>query len=208
MDDHDVVVFTYLELETNVKIIRQKAEHFSERDFYILVTRWVRHVELGHFGEASRGSASLPEEGDSHSPTAYQIGFGVRRNSSKAKTGLPINGHHTLSVPRMIEKKPGNARRKDIIPKAVDNPLEISQVSCYARLDAYTPWGIIKDVMRPQSEEGKTAQKRRIRGSSSADSPRARNLEADVLTDTSIDPADFFDPEEFGYRRKPKLPGE
>jgi len=28
-----------------------------------------------------------------------------------------------------------------------------------------------------------------------------RPTEADILTDTDIDPADFFDPEEFGYRR-------
>ena len=62
--------------------------------------------------------------------------------------------------------------------------------------------------MRHQSGEGKTAKKRQIRGSSSADLPRARNLEADILTDTSIDPADFFDPEEFGYRRKQNLSGE
>jgi hypothetical protein len=59
-----------------------------------------------------------------------------------------------------------------------------------------------------QSGEGKTAKKRQIRGSSSADSPRARNHETDIPTDSSIDPADFFDPEEFGYRRKQNLSGE
>jgi hypothetical protein len=67
---------------------------------------------------------------------------------------------------------------------------------------------IIKDVMKRQSGEAEKAKKRQIRGSSSADSPRARNPRADVLTDTSIDPADFFDPEEFGYRRKQNLSGE
>jgi hypothetical protein len=62
--------------------------------------------------------------------------------------------------------------------------------------------------MKRQSMVGETAKKRLNHGSSSADSPRVRNREADVLTDTSIDPADLFDPEEFGYRRKQRLSGE
>jgi hypothetical protein len=62
--------------------------------------------------------------------------------------------------------------------------------------------------MKRQSGEGKKAKKRQIRGSSGTDLPRARNQNANVLTDTSIDPADFFDPEEFGYRRKQNLSGE
>jgi hypothetical protein len=61
--------------------------------------------------------------------------------------------------------------------------------------------------MRRQSGDTEKPKKRVNRGSSSADSPRARNLEADVPTDTSVDPADFFDPEEFGYRRKPNQSG-
>jgi hypothetical protein len=59
--------------------------------------------------------------------------------------------------------------------------------------------------MRRQSGEGEKFKKRHIRGSSSADLPRARNRNTEILTDTSIDPADFFDPEEFGYRRKQKI---
>jgi hypothetical protein len=62
--------------------------------------------------------------------------------------------------------------------------------------------------MKRQTKATENAKKRYDRGSSSADLPRARNLEPDVLTDPSIDPADLFDPEEFGYRRKQKLSGE
>jgi len=32
-------------------------------------------------------------------------------------------------------------------------------------------------------------------------SSEKKDIEADILTDTEIDPAEFFDPEEFGYRR-------
>ena len=62
--------------------------------------------------------------------------------------------------------------------------------------------------MRHQSGEGETAKKRVNGGSSSANLPREKDREAEVLAGTSIDPTDLFDPEEFGYRRKQKLSGE
>ena len=48
-----------------------------------------------------------------------------------------------------------------------------------------------------EGEEPKTARQgtgKRLTGS------QKRHLERDVLTDTSIDPADFIDPEEFGIQ--------
>ena len=52
--------------------------------------------------------------------------------------------------------------------------------------------------MRHQSE----GQERRKRGTKSDQTGlEERHPEPDILTDTDIDPADFFDPEEFGYRR-------
>jgi hypothetical protein len=52
--------------------------------------------------------------------------------------------------------------------------------------------------MRHQSGEGEKRKKRLT----SAETGSKESQEADVLIDDEIDPADFFDPEEFGFRRK------
>jgi hypothetical protein len=48
----------------------------------------------------------------------------------------------------------------------------------------------------PEGEEGKKHQKQSATGSQEG------NPGPDLLADDEIDPADFFDPEEFGYRRR------
>jgi len=53
--------------------------------------------------------------------------------------------------------------------------------------------------MRHQSGEEKKRKKRLILPETGS---KERHPEAEVLTDDEIDPADFFDPEEFGYRRR------
>jgi hypothetical protein len=49
-----------------------------------------------------------------------------------------------------------------------------------------------------QLGEGKKARKDIKSGQTGSEE---RYPEPEILTDTEIDPADFFDPEEFGYRR-------
>ena len=51
--------------------------------------------------------------------------------------------------------------------------------------------------MRHQSGEGEKHEKRDILSETGSQEPEP----SDVLIDDEIDPADFFDPEEFGYRR-------
>ena len=52
--------------------------------------------------------------------------------------------------------------------------------------------------MRQQFGEGGKRKKRLISSETGSQEPEPR----DVLIDDEIDPADFFDPEEFGVRRK------
>jgi hypothetical protein len=53
--------------------------------------------------------------------------------------------------------------------------------------------------MRHQSKEGEKRKKRDILSETgSEERPQA----PEVLIDDDIDPADFFDPEEFGFRRR------
>jgi hypothetical protein len=60
--------------------------------------------------------------------------------------------------------------------------------------------------MRRQLGEGKTAKK--WPKSSAETGFDEWPLWKKAVEETDIDPAEFFDPEEFGYRRKIKLPGE
>ena len=71
---------------------------------------------------------------------------------------------------------------------------------CYVPLDGPRDGRIIKDVMRHQSGEDKE-RKKRLNRTAEAGS-EARNLTPDLSADDDIDPADFFDPEEFGIRRR------
>jgi hypothetical protein len=50
-----------------------------------------------------------------------------------------------------------------------------------------------------EDKECKKRKKRRIRTAEAGS--EARNLTPDLSADDDIDPADFFDPEEFGIRR-------
>jgi hypothetical protein len=52
--------------------------------------------------------------------------------------------------------------------------------------------------MKHQSGEGEKRKKRLT----SAETGSEKHDQPDVLIDDEIDPADFFDPEEFGFRRK------
>ena len=54
--------------------------------------------------------------------------------------------------------------------------------------------------MRYQSGEEKERKKRHKRTAEMGS--EARNLTPDAVADDEIDPADFFDPEEFGIRRR------
>jgi hypothetical protein len=56
--------------------------------------------------------------------------------------------------------------------------------------------------MRHQTGEEEKRKKRLI----SAETGSKESHEADVSIDDDIDPADFFDPEEFGFRRKRESP--
>jgi hypothetical protein len=61
---------------------------------------------------------------------------------------------------------------------------------------------IIKDVMRHQLEEGEETKKRDHKVAGRQISGAEKH---ELVTDTGFDeiePADFFDPEEFGYRRR------
>jgi len=53
--------------------------------------------------------------------------------------------------------------------------------------------------MRHQSGEEKKRKKRPV---SSETGSMEGHAEPEALTDYDIDPADFFDPEEFGFRRR------
>jgi len=52
--------------------------------------------------------------------------------------------------------------------------------------------------MRRQSDEGKERKKRHTSAETGSEE---RYSSREVLIDDQIEPADFFDPEEFGYRR-------
>jgi len=56
---------------------------------------------------------------------------------------------------------------------------------------------IIKGIMIRQLGEGEERKKRLVFAETGLEKEQA----ADVLADDEIDPADFFDPEEFGIRR-------
>ncbi len=77
-------------------------------------------------------------------------------------------------------------------------PLDDSPKILYARLDASRPRRIIKDIMRHQLGEGEEANNR----STLETTGSKESHEPDVLVDDEIEPADLFDPEEFGYRRR------
>jgi hypothetical protein len=72
----------------------------------------------------------------------------------------------------------------------------------YRLLDTSPAGRIIKDVMRHELGEGKEAKKehKKVAGARISGSEKH-----DAATDTvfdEIEPADFFDPEEFGIRRR------
>ena len=72
----------------------------------------------------------------------------------------------------------------------------------YLRLDSSGHPRIIKDVMIRQSGDEKEAKKRR---ETAGKRGKTGSQESDPATDTlfdEIDPAEFFDPEEFGIRRE------
>jgi len=78
------------------------------------------------------------------------------------------------------------------------SPVDDSYILMYRLLDTFPLRRIIKDVMKHQSGKEEKRKKRLTSdqtGSQESD-------QADVLIDDEIDPADFFDPEEFGFRRK------
>jgi hypothetical protein len=69
-------------------------------------------------------------------------------------------------------------------------------------LDTSPAGRIIKDVMRHQLGEGEEVKKRKKKaGDRPATGSQKNEPVPDELTDDEIDPADFFDPEEFGVRR-------
>lgn len=53
--------------------------------------------------------------------------------------------------------------------------------------------------------EGKKRKLEAKNGSQGGELPLVKGIETGTLTDDEIDPADFFDPEEFGYRRNLKI---
>jgi len=55
--------------------------------------------------------------------------------------------------------------------------------------------------MKHQSGEGEKRKNDRGERVSGFERARFADFKPDLLTDEEIDPADFFDPEEFGYRR-------
>jgi hypothetical protein len=62
---------------------------------------------------------------------------------------------------------------------------------------------IIKDVMRHQLGEGEEVKKWQKKvAERSATGSQKNDPAPDELTDDEIDPADLFDPEEFGIRRR------
>lgn len=73
---------------------------------------------------------------------------------------------------------------------------------CYQRLDMPSHGRIIKDVMRHQSGEEEKRKKERKRDAEAGF--EAWKLWDEAFDEGDIEPADFFDPEEFGYRRESK----
>ncbi len=69
------------------------------------------------------------------------------------------------------------------------------------RIDATSDERIIKDVMRRQSGEGENPKNDCKEPAPGFKRARSAGFKPDFLTEDEIDPADFFDPEEFGYRR-------
>jgi len=70
-----------------------------------------------------------------------------------------------------------------------------------AHLDVSIEERIIKDVMRRRFPEGEKPKNDRKEPAVGFKRVRSAEFRADFLIDEEIDPADFFDPEEFGYRR-------
>ena len=70
----------------------------------------------------------------------------------------------------------------------------------YRLLDGLDHGRIIKDVMIRQLGEGQKRKKGNIPTVNT--DWLARNLTADLSVDDEIDPADFFDPEEFAIGRR------
>ena len=77
--------------------------------------------------------------------------------------------------------------------------MTISFASASPLLDALNLRRIIKDIMRHQSREEK---KRKKRPFSTETGLPEMHPEPELWTEDDIDPADFFDPEEFGFRRR------
>ena len=71
-------------------------------------------------------------------------------------------------------------------------------------LDTLPHGRIIKDVMRHESGGAEERKKRLQRVAGPAKMGKEPGDPTDTYADDEIDPADFFDPEEFGfYRREP-----
>jgi hypothetical protein len=79
--------------------------------------------------------------------------------------------------------------------------LETFHDSCYPLLDTLPRGRIIKDVMRHQLGDGEEGKKR-LTAADGLNAGSEPGDSADTLADDEIDPADFFDPEEFGIRRR------
>jgi hypothetical protein len=70
----------------------------------------------------------------------------------------------------------------------------------YPLLDSSPAGRIIKDVMRHQLGEGKEPKKEHKQKTEAGF--EAWKLWQEAVDETDIDPAEFFDPEEFGIRRR------
>ena len=69
----------------------------------------------------------------------------------------------------------------------------------YRLLDTSPAGRIIKDVMRHQSGEERKRKKPPVLSETGS---QGQAEAPEVLIDDDIDPADFLDPEEFGFRRR------
>ena len=73
----------------------------------------------------------------------------------------------------------------------------------YRLLDTSPAGRIIKDVMKHQIGEGEEAKNHRKKVAGRLKTGSQKNEPAsDALTEDEIDPADLFDPEEFGVGRR------
>jgi hypothetical protein len=72
---------------------------------------------------------------------------------------------------------------------------------CYASLDLSPYPSIIKNVMIRQSKRGRRVKKAAKRSHAAARPGLKRTVNRHQPVLEAIDPADFFDPEEFGVRR-------